>query len=413
VSFAFDFDSRNAEEHELRRRRAEALEKAKAIADKAAGENRALTQFEDDKFHEYRRVIDIVDGEISARRQEARLASLDGAGGKGWPASTNPAGPPAPGGVEATVDHWLPSFSEHRRWRDEEHRAVSTSGAFIPVEYADFWYDRLRARSVVLSAGPRVVPVEAAGSMNVPKITASVTVSMLAEAGTITPSDPTLGSITLDPRKLAAICVVNSEALEDSNPELREVVSADLVRQAATTLDQQLLSGNGTPPNMRGLRNVVGVTAGPSLGANGGTPTLDNLGAMVGSYEATNSPIEVARFFMHPRTYNTFRLAKDSGASYHLDLEGQTVGARTLFGIPVSTTGNISITETQGTSTDTSYVLLVNMEQVIVGRSREVRVDVSADAYFTTDQVGLRVTGRFDIGVADPTGIVLMTGARP
>jgi HK97 family phage major capsid protein len=151
----------------------------------------------------------------------------------------------------------------------------------------------------------------------------------------------------------------------------------------------------------------------PSLGANGATPTLDNFADMVASFEAANADRERAVWFMAPRTWATVRKIKDTQSRYQLSPVPSTAEDRSLFGLPVRTTTNIPITETVGTSTDCSHVLLTDMSQVVVARARDVSVELSRDYAFNADQTAVRVVARFDINLMQPLSTVLMTGARP
>lgn len=323
-----------------------------------------------------------------------------------------PAGTEATPGLVATPEHteevrcWLPSVDEY------ETRAIgSSSNPFLPVAYYQNWFDKLRAASVVLSAGPRIIPTDST-SLSVPKITASVTVSATSENAQISPSDPTFAAITLTPRKLAALCYASNEAMADSDPSLRTVVADDLVRQLATVLDAQFLEGDGSAPDMRGIRNMSGVTAGPSLGANGATPTLATFADMVESLETANGNLDRAVWFMHPRTWAVLRTIVDGDSRYQLQPD-PTVGARrSLFGRPVFVTTNIGIAETVGTSTDCSWTALADLDQIVVAQRQQVELVYDSSFRFDYDQTAVRVTARFDIAPIHAAGIVLTTGVR-
>lgn len=306
---------------------------------------------------------------------------------------------------------WLPSRSEYRSLI--EQRAVGSSGnPYLPVEYSSQWWDRLRSRSVVLSAGPQIITTDMT-SVSIPKVTASVTVSALAENTGITPSDPTFGSLVLTPKKLAALTLVANEALDDSAPDLRQVISEDLIRQTATALDLQFLLGSGSGANMTGLKLISGTTAGPNLGTNGGTPSLDNMATMVESLETANATMDTAAWFMAPRTWSTIRRLKDSQNRYQLEPAPTLDATRSLFGAPVYVTSNLPVTETKGTSTDCSTILLADMSQVVVAQRKAVEVQYSMDYAFNADQTAIRVLCRFDIGAPNATAVVVTTGARP
>lgn len=380
-------------------RRARVWHELQRTLDRAAAEGRALTADEQAAEHRGNAELDALDERIRELRDaEQRQAEPDVLA-------------LADRATRAAATRWLPSRREYREW---ESRAVGTSGnPLVPTGQANTWYDRLRARSVVLAAGPTIVAVEREGSLRVPTVTASVTVGTVAEGATIAPTDPTFASVTLDPKKLAALCLVNAEALDDSNPDVRAVVEADLIRSTATELDRQLLVGDGTGSNLTGLRNVAGVTSGPSLGANGGVPTLDAFADVVGALEAANGDLARAAWFMAPRTWSTIRKLKDAQSRYQLNPTPAGAEQRSLFGLPVFASTNVPVNETTGTSTDTSPVILADMSQVIVGRARDIEVAYSADFRFDSDQVAVRVIGRFDVAVAQPAAVVVLTGVRP
>jgi|GEM_PF-1292521 len=306
---------------------------------------------------------------------------------------------------------WLPSLGQYRELASEQ-RAVGTTGAFIPVEYSSSFFDQLRKNVSVLAANPVVIPIDHAGSLKVPAITGSVTVIGTAEAGTFAPSDPTLANITLDPKKFGALTLVNSEAIDDSNPQLREIVANALVKDLAVELDKQLITGSGTGSNLTGIRNVSGVTAGPSLGAAGTALTLDHLADTVAAAETANLDPSRMAWFLHSRTWGSIRKLKDSQARPLVSIDPAMGMRPSLFGIPVHVSNNLSIAETVGASTDCSSLLLVDMSQIVVGVSRQIEVVMSTDYAFNTDQVALRATCRYDIGAPQPTAIVVTPGVR-
>jgi HK97 family phage major capsid protein len=74
---------------------------------------------------------------------------------------------------------------------------------------------------------------------------------------------------------------------------------------------------------------------------------------------------------------------------------------------------SIPVNQTVGTSTDCSSLILADMSQVVVGVSRDVELMVSTEFAFDKDQVALRVTARYDIGLPNPAAVVVTAGVRP
>lgn len=389
-----------------------AIDEGRAVIDAADAQKRDLTAADnltiDRSFADVadldKRIAQVraaIDREKEADEARSRLPGggdiLPGGEDRGW--------------GDHNFNLWLPSRRQYHELI--EQRAVSSAGnPFLPAGQANTFYDRLRAAAVVLRAGPQILPLEDT-TLRIPGLSASVSVSAIGENTAITPSDPTFTSVTLTPRKLAALTLAANEALDDSNPGLREIVANDLVRQTATTLDLQFLEGSGTAPNMRGFRNMSGTTSATIGGANGGTPTLDDFATAVGTLETSNANLERAAWFMSGRTWSTVRKLKDSQSRYQLSPDPGADASKSLFGVPVYLSSQIPTTETTGINTDTSHVILADMSQIVVGQRKQVEVALSTDYAFNADQTAIRVLGRFDIGVLNAAAVYLMLGVRP
>ncbi|MGH3517349.1 MAG: phage major capsid protein [Haloechinothrix sp.] len=369
----------------------------------AAAANRRMTEREQAKYESASAELEALDARIEQLKGEERRAqqsarvmdSLRGA----RPSSTDAV--------------WLPGLAEYRDLVAEQ-RAIGTAGAFIPQAAAAVYFDLLRKRTAVLAAGPVILPVEGSGSVKVPSVTSSVVVAGVAENTAIAPADPGLGEIVLDPRKFGALTLVAREAIEDSRPELRQVVANSLVRDVAVELDRQLVTGSGVAPNLRGLRNTTGATAGPATGANGASLTYNILADTMAAAENANVDLDRLAWIMHSRSWGSVRkLASTAGEPLFTQTSDGEDARRSLFGVPVHISNALPINEVVGTSTDTTALILVDVSQVVVAVSRAVELSISTDFAFNTDQVAVRVTCRYDIGVPQPTALTVTTGVRP
>lgn len=386
-------------------RRAAAWEAAKRIHDAGVpdGMRGAYERHEAD-IEECDRRVEELDGILERERDAAdarlRLVELTGTG-------------PGPAPSPQAGSGLLPSLREYRQM---EQRALgeatdSAGGYLVPVEQSLNWFDRLRPASVFLTAGPVILDAQHE-QLAVPKVTASATVQMVNENTAITESEETFGQILLTPRKLAALVPISNEVLADSNPSIRDIVAADLTRQLGTTLDAQFLTGDGSAPNLRGVRNLTGVTT-TYLGANGATPTLNDVADAIGRLENSNADLTRTAIFMAPRTWNTIRKIVDSQARYQLQPDPTSDSRRQLFGVPVHTSSQISITETRGTNSDCSSIAVCDMSRLVVARRKEIELAYSPDYAFHKDQTYVRVVARFDVGVVHTAAVELIAGVRP
>jgi hypothetical protein len=83
-----------------------------------------------------------------------------------------------------------------------------------------------------------------------------------------------------------------------TNPSVEQVV------RTALRLDSSFLQRSGTGGEPLGIKNMSGVTAGPSLGANGRS-SFDDLKAIPASLRALNAPFQRPGWIFHSRLLAT------------------------------------------------------------------------------------------------------------
>jgi HK97 family phage major capsid protein len=303
----------------------------------------------------------------------------------------------------------MPTYSEYRM---QEQRALAegTAGAggyLVPDQYARTWFEMLRARSVVLSANP--VLVEATSdTVRLPKVATGTVVGMYAENTTIAQGDPTFGEVTLTPRKAAALTLVSSEIVDDSAPSVREVLARDHIAQLGVYLDSQFLgvAGNGTAPNMRGLRNFTGANV-TSIAAS---LTLDHVAQALERLEAANAGARPA-IYLHSRDFGTLRRQKDAQNRYQLNPDPSEAPRPRLFGIDLFVSNQIPTN--LGAGTNESWIVVADMDQVAVAQRKTITVEYSRDFAFSSDQVAVRTLARYDIAPINVAGVEILSAVRP
>ncbi len=306
--------------------------------------------------------------------------------------------------IEERIETGLRSVSKG------ENRALTTAASVSPGELSTVLFDRLRASSVVLATGIRTLTTTA-DSVTYPTLTADVAPAWTAEAAAITPGDPTFATLTATPRKLAHLVQFSNEVLDDSDPSIASILNAHLLTTLALKLDAGLLEGTGTAPEIRGLKNIVG-TQTVTAGANGATPTLDMIADAIALLEAVNVPRERMRIVMAPRNVATLRKLKAStGGTYLWSADPATSSPTGIFGVPVYTSPQLGLTETQGSSgavANSAYVY--DVDSLVYVQRTPIEVELDRSRLFNSDQSEMRAKLRGDLISPTPTGIVRVAG---
>lgn len=298
--------------------------------------------------------------------------------------------------------------------RDLSGSGSTGGGAFTPSEFAGFFFDKLAAESVGLRSGFRVIRT-GRDSLVVPRWTSDTTAAWTSEGAAISSTDADAGLITATPRKLAGLQALSNESISDSNPALLDVAASGLVRAVALKLDLGFFEGSGSAPEIRGLKNVVGITA-QSMGAAGAVPTsLDPIADAIGALEAANANASV--IVMHPRSWLTLSKLKEATGSNKALLQNSagsgTQGIlRSLYGVPVLLSSQLSITETVGANSDCSSVYVYEADQVVAVIRDDVRVERDSSRLFNVDKSEIRAIMRADLVVPNPAAVVRITGVR-
>jgi hypothetical protein len=74
--------------------------------------------------------------------------------------------------------------------------------------------------------------------------------------------------------------------------------------------------------------------------------------------------------------------------------------------------GQLSITETQGSSSDCSTSYVYTADQVVMVRRKDVEIELDRSRLFNTDQSEMRGKMRVDLIAPNPLAIVRIIGIR-
>ncbi len=274
--------------------------------------------------------------------------------------------------------------------RDLTH---ATAAPVEPDDLRTVLMDRLRATSVVAASGVPIIPTDKK-AVKWPVLTGDVEVAFYDELEEITPSDPDLDEFEVPVKSLKALVRTSTEAAEDSEPDLLQLLADNLNIAMALKGDRELVAGND-PKGFKGLLNVTGTQ---SI-AVGGALSWDHIIRAVGMLIEANVPGPYA-VLMGPRPAVALDLMKETGGSNKY--VGRPDGLP-----PVFNTGWLPVTG--GATPATSAIVYAPGQQMIVLR-RTVTVEIDRSQEFSRDAILARGRYRLGLGVAHSQSVVKLTG---
>lgn len=301
----------------------------------------------------------------------------------------------------------------------------SAGGFVVPEEFA------AEVNRVVEDFGlvpklARIFPMKS-DTLNVPRLSATVTVTYPGENTSGTASQPTFEQVVLSSKSCVGITPMSNELLADANISVVDLLVELFAEAIAGMMDQQGLAGTGSP--FTGILTDSGVTiVTPANGVGASTFT----GAATPDYARTLISnvkpwaLQGACFIMHRTVWGLMQTTKAStGGEYFTSAANPvlinsgaqgfpTAMAGTLWGYPVYLSDKMP----SSTAVSTKFIIFGNLKNLYVGQRAEMAVAISQDAtvgsdnLFAANMSAVRVVSRHAIAVGLPTAFsVLRTAA--
>ena len=220
---------------------------------------------------------------------------------------------------------------------------MSTSNVANLVESlprGDMYVDRLQPASAVMDAGATMLS-GLSKAISIPKETAELSASFVAEGSAISESNLTIGSITMTPRRISSTASFTLEALVQSNPQIDNLIRISLTRQIAQALDDAALEGDGVAPNPTGIVNTSGINTLATTGSS--TMTYAEALDALAKLEEDNVPSGGAVFIMNPTDYATIAATAVDSGSGRFVIENGTILGRRVVQSTLATAGTVAL----------------------------------------------------------------------
>ncbi|MGH8950180.1 MAG: phage major capsid protein [Acidimicrobiia bacterium] len=411
----------------LRESRLNVWEQAKAVAERAADENRALDAQEQAQWETLnaeldaldRRMNSIAEAEKRAKETEEKFAALErqpvvadqavdtGERKLGEELRAFLVGAP---GSPRHFDVMPVARTVPTSYRDLS-KLTDAAGKFtVPTSFYNQLVEHMIEVSGVLQAGPTILNTGSGEVLQIPKtLTHTPNPAIVVEAAAIAESDPTFGQTSLGAFKYGRMLQVTRELLTDTGVDLDGYLARSIGRALGNSFGDDLITGTGTTEprglatdSSLGFTPAAGLLAGGGFGsqatANQGFDILINVfHSVIPPYRASRS----CAWVMNDTTAGTVRRIKNADGLYAWQPSTQVGAPDTILGKPVFIDPFVA---SPGANTKSIY--FGDFSAFFVRYAGGIRFERSDDFAFGNDLVSFRALLRADAALVDLTGAV-------
>lgn len=276
-----------------------------------------------------------------------------------------------------------------------EQRATTTGTApqIIPTDYRpDQFIEPLRNSLLARRLGVRVLS-GLSGNISIPKQATGTTTGWVAENAALTPSDMTFSSVTMSPKHAGGMTEMSRQLLQQSSPDVEQLVRADLAFMLAQAIDSALINGGGAN-EPKGVLSTVGIQT-----AALATLSWANVLAMLQKLDLVNA--SAAHFLGSMKVQ-----AKLQGTLKATGIAGYLMEGGRMADLPCHFSNQVP--EKTGTP-NTGRLIAGDWSQVMLGIWSEIDLLVNpyAETAYNKGNVLVRAMSTVDIAVRNPAAFVV------
>jgi HK97 family phage major capsid protein len=268
---------------------------------------------------------------------------------------------------------------------------TTSAGELVPTDHREY-ISPLRNALLARRLGVRVLS-GLRGNVTVPKHGTGLSVGWVAEGGNVPDSDMTFDPVTLAPKHAGGKTEMSRQLIQQSSPDVEQLVRDDLAFAIAKALDSAMILGGGTNEPV-GVLSTVGIQT-----ANLATLNWLNIHEMIEKADLENAP--VSSWLTHPEAKTKLATTlKASGIAGYL-LEGGRMADMPLF--------STNQVPKKAGSPATGRVILGDWSQVMLGIWSEIDLLVNpyAEPAYSRGGVNVRVMSTCDVAVRHPAAFVV------
>jgi HK97 family phage major capsid protein len=275
-----------------------------------------------------------------------------------------------------------------------EQRVTTTGNApeIVPtIHRPDQYIEPMRNSLLARKLGVRVLS-GLTGNLSIPKFGTGTTSGWVAENAALTASDMTFDSVTLAPKHAGGMTEMSRQLLQQSSPDVEQLVRNDLSYMLAQAIDSALILGGGAN-EPTGVLATAGVQT-----ANLATLTWANVLAMLQKLDLVNGNAANIVASMKVK-------AKLAGTLKAAGIAGYLMEGGRMADLPVYFSNQVA--EKAG-APNTGKLIAGDWSQVMLGIWSEVDILVNpfAETAYSKGNVLVRAMSTVDIAVRQPTAFV-------
>jgi HK97 family phage major capsid protein len=273
---------------------------------------------------------------------------------------------------------------------------TSTSGDLVPTDHrGDQFISPLRNSLMARRLGVRVLS-GLSGNVTIPKQASATSVGWVAENSAVSDTGITTDPVTLTPKHCGGVSEMSRQLIQQSSPDIEQLLRDDLAYQLAKAIDSALIVGGGSNEPV-GVLSTLGIQT-----AALATLSWANVLDMVRKAEIENAASTSTCWLGSPevkaKLAGTLKVSGDAGAGFLLD------GAR-MAELPAYFTAQV-LRKTG--SPDKLRLILGDWSQVMLGVWSELDILVNPfdSTAYARGGVLVRAMSTVDIGVRQPKAFV-------
>jgi HK97 family phage major capsid protein len=258
---------------------------------------------------------------------------------------------------------------------------------------ADLFVEPFRNSLLARRLGVRVLS-GLTGNLSIPRHTSSTSAGWVSENQALTASDMSFGSMSLTPRHAGGISEWSRQMVQQSSPDIEQLVRNDLSFMLAQAIDTAILFGaGGTEPI--GLLNTAGVQT-----SSMATPTWTQIVGMLKKLELVNATPTAWLMGANPK-------AKLMSIVDGVGMPAKFLDNGRMINIPAYSTNQLA--DKTGTP-DTGRVILGDWSQIMLGiwgNEIDILVNPYAETAYSKGNIQIRAMTTCDIAVRHAESFVV------